>query len=100
MLAKRIESDPLRPADFAEYAGDYYSEELGTTYSMVVENEQLVARHRRHEDIKLTAVLKDSFQGNRWFFQRVQFTRDNENRITGFRLSGGRVRNMRFDKRM
>jgi hypothetical protein len=99
-LAKRIEAEPLKPADLAQYAGDYYSDELGTTYSLVVENEQLVARHRRHEDIKLTGILRDSFLGNRWFFQRVQFTRDNENRITGFRLSGGRVRNMRFDKRM
>jgi CubicO group peptidase (beta-lactamase class C family) len=100
MTAKRIEAEPLKPAEFAQYAGDYYSDELGTTYTLVLENEQLVARHRRHEDIKLTVIQRDNFLGNRWFFQRVQFTRDNENRITGFRLSGGRVRNMRFDKRM
>lgn len=34
---------------------------------------------------------------NRWFFQMVQFTRDSEKRITRFRLSSGRARNVRFE---
>jgi CubicO group peptidase (beta-lactamase class C family) len=99
ITANRMETEALKPADLAEYAGDYYSDELGTTYTLVVENGQLVARHRRHDDIKLTARQRDSFTGSQWFFQSVRFTRDKENRVAGFRLTGSRVRNMRFDKR-
>ena len=39
--ASRMETEALKPADLAEYVGDYYSDELGTTYSLVVENGQL-----------------------------------------------------------
>src|SRR6185503_9277624 len=98
--AKRMEIASLRPEQLAEYAGDYYSDELGTVYTLVVLNGQLVAQHRRHDDIKLTATERDTFSGSQWFFQTVRLTRDKENRVTGFRLTGSRVRNMRFDKRL
>jgi hypothetical protein len=50
------------------------------------------------DDIPLTELEGDLFSSNRWFFQTVQFTRDSEKRITGFRLSSGRARNVTFDK--
>jgi CubicO group peptidase (beta-lactamase class C family) len=98
--AKRISSRPTTEADLAEYTGDYYSEELGTTYTVTLQSGALVVTHRRHDDITLKAMGVDNFQGNRWFFQRVRFTRDNGNRVSGFRLTGSRVRNVRFDKRV
>jgi CubicO group peptidase (beta-lactamase class C family) len=96
--AKRLDSPPATAAQLAEFAGDYYSSELGTTYTMVVKDGQLTAEHRRHDDIRLTELDRDLFSAGQWFFQRVQFTRDNEKRINGFRLTAGRVRNLRFDK--
>jgi CubicO group peptidase (beta-lactamase class C family) len=99
MPATRVETETVKPAELAEYVGDYYSDELGTTYTIAIENGQLLAQHRRHDDIKLTAAQRDRFMGNQWFFQSVRFTRDKDNRVTGFRLSGSRVRNVRFDKR-
>jgi len=89
---------PATAAQLAEFAGDYYSPELGTIYTLVVKDGQLTAEHRRHSDIRLTELDGDLFSAGQWFFQRVQFTRDNEKRINGFRLSAGRVRNLRFDK--
>ena len=96
--AKRLTFPPLSASQLAEFAGDYYSPELGTTYTITVRNGQLVAEHRRHNDISLTELDGDLFSGTQWFFQTVQFTRDNEKRITGFRLTAGRVRNLRFEK--
>ena len=96
--AKRLNAPPATAAQLTQFAGDYYSPELGTTYTLVVQAGKLVAQHRRHDDIALTELDGDLFSGNRWFFQTVQFTRDNEKRITGFRLSSGRARNMRFDR--
>jgi hypothetical protein len=98
--AKRTSSRLTAEAELAEYTGDYYSEELGTTYTVTLQNGGLVVTHRRNDDINLTSLAADSFQGNRWFFQRVRFTRDKENRVSGFRLTGSRVRNMRFEKRV
>jgi hypothetical protein len=96
--AKRLNAAPATAAQLKEFGGDYYSPELGTTYTMVIKDGKLVAEHRRHDDIPLTELDGDLFSSNRWFFQTVQFTRDNEKRITGFRLSSGRARNVRFDR--
>jgi cell envelope opacity-associated protein A len=95
--AKRLNT-PAAAAQLTQFAGDYYSPELGTSYMLVVKDGKLVAQHRRHDDIPLTELDGDLFSSNRWFFQTVQFTRDNEKRITGFRLSSGRARNVRFDR--
>ena len=96
--AKRL-NPPATAAQLAQFAGDYYSPELGTSYTLVVKDGQLVAQHRRHDDISLTDLEGDLFSGNRWFFQTVEFTRDMEKRVTGFRLSSGRARNVRFDRK-
>ena len=96
--AKRLNS-PAAVAPLSQFAGEYYSPELGTSYMLVVKDGKLVAEHRRHDDIPLTELDGDLFSSNRWFFQTVQFTRDSEKRITGFRLTSGRVRNLRFDRR-
>lgn len=95
----KIEIAPLTPDQLAEFVGDYYSDELGTIYTMVVKDDHLVAQHRRHDDIPLTLISADHFTGEAWWFHQVHFTRDDEKRVTGFRLTSGRVRNLRFDKR-
>jgi hypothetical protein len=96
--AKRLTAPPATAVQLAQLAGDYYSPELGTVYMLVVKDGKLVAQHRRHDDISLTELDGDLFSGNRWFFQMVQFTRDGEKRINGFRLTSGRARNVRFDR--
>jgi CubicO group peptidase (beta-lactamase class C family) len=96
--ATRIEPFTPDSSALAEYTGDYYSGELGTVYTFVVKEGKLVVEHRRHGDITMTPTLSDQFSGNAWFFSRVSFTRDNDKRITGFKLTGGRVRNLRFVK--
>jgi CubicO group peptidase (beta-lactamase class C family) len=96
--AKRVETASLSSSQLAEYSGNYYSPELGTTYTIVIQKDQLIAQHRRHNDVSLFLVDTDRFSGSEWFFQQVRFTRDKDNRVIGFRLTGGRVRNMRFDK--
>ena len=83
---------PLEP-----FAGDYLSEELNTTYSLTVQDNQLIVRHIRREDIPLRHSGTDRFQSeNGWL--KLGFTRNSRKRITGFLLTGGRVRNLRFDK--
>lgn len=84
--------------DFGQYIGEYYSPELSTMYSFVIEKNQLIARHFRTGDVKLTLVQPDTFSGDQWYFSKIEFTRDSNKNITGFRATGGRVRNLAFKK--
>ena len=99
MLAHRYNKLVLSPEQLGEYEGDYYSEELGTFYTLVVRNGKLVITHRKREDILLSTVIKDVFTGNNWFINSLKFTRDERQQLTGFRLTGTRALNLWFEKR-
>lgn len=90
--------EPLAAAELAEFEGDYYTTELDTTYMLRVCGDQLVAYHRRHDDIRLT-YAGDHFIGDVWFFPEIRFERDGDGRVTGFRLTGNRVGNLYFERR-
>ncbi len=99
MQGRRLKSKPLSKAQLRALEGAYYSEELETTYTITVKEESLVAHHFRHGDIPLVWTENDTFTGRSWFFRKVAFQRDRRSRIRGFLLTGGRVWNLRFDKR-
>ena len=96
--SERTETESLTPEQLSEFEGTYYTEELDTTYTIGVQGDRLVAQHRRHDDISLTCA-DGHFVGDAWFFPEVYFTRDNTGRVAGFRLTGNRVKNLRFKKR-
>ena len=96
--AEDIKSKPLTPEQLIEFEGDYYTEELDTTYSIRVHGNQLIAQHIRYDDISLTHA-GDHFHGDSWFFPEIRFTRDDTGSVTGFRLTGDRVRNLHFEKK-
>jgi hypothetical protein len=89
--------DPSK-VSLTEYTGDYYSPELSTTYSIVVESGKLIANHFRTGNVHLTAIKPDQFTGDQWYFGNIEFVRDNSNTITGCKVSTGRVRNLKFEK--
>ena len=93
----RVASTRTQPSQqrLAEFTGTYYSPEIETVYRISVENGKLVARHQRHPNLELTDAGGDAFASDRWFFRSIAFTRS-EGAIDGFRLTGGRVRNLRF----
>jgi len=65
------EQPALPEIDLKEFVGEYYCDELGTTYAIVVQNDRLVAKHRRHDDIPLNRV-DDYFEGEQWFFSQIR----------------------------
>ena len=94
---KRIE--PLPAAGLTDVLGDYWSDELMTGYRLLREGDRLIARHARHPDIELYALAPDTLAGDVWWFARAAITRDAAGRVDGFRLTGNRVRNVRFVRR-
>ena len=96
--AEGIKSEPLAPEQLTEFEGDYYTEELDATYTIGVRGDGLVAQHRRHDDILLT-YTGGHFLGDAWFFPEIHFIRDDTGGVTGFKLTGNRVRNLHFEKK-
>ena len=91
----RADTAALTPAQLAEYAGDYRSDEVETTQTWKVEKGQLVlyANNRR------LGVLEPSYRDG---FTRgdnaIDVQRDAKGRITGFVVEAGRVRHLRFTR--
>jgi CubicO group peptidase (beta-lactamase class C family) len=97
--AERLDIPEYSVDELKEFAGEYYSDELKTAYELRVQENSLIAVHQRHSDIPLTVIGEDWFQGDRWYFGSVKVERDDDGAITGFQLTGSRVRNMLFEKR-
>jgi hypothetical protein len=89
----RADSVTLTPAQLAEYAGDYRSEEVEATHTWKVEKEQLVL----YVNERRLGVLEP---GYRDAFTRagavIEVQRDARGRVSGFVLESGRVRHLRF----
>jgi CubicO group peptidase (beta-lactamase class C family) len=89
---------PLNPQKVSELIGDYYSDELETSYTIRVSDNQLIAQHHRHGQIPLLqSSVADKFVAEGWF--DLVFTRNNEGTVTGFKLSTDRCRNLQFQRR-
>lgn len=99
--APEEKKNPFDPSKvkLSEFVGTFYSQELETAYTFVVENDTLRAHHQRHDDMKLTPSAPDVFQSNAWYLGEVQFTRNKSNQVTGLRASNGRVRGVAFEKK-
>jgi hypothetical protein len=93
--------DPVKlvaptPAELAEYAGEYYSDEAQVSYKIGVENGGLVVGVRGGRKLVLSPALKDEFLFANFNFE---FTRDPQNKVNGFLMDTDRSINVRFVKR-
>jgi CubicO group peptidase (beta-lactamase class C family) len=96
--AARVKILRLTRAERAEFAGDYYSAELGTVYSVIEHDEKLLATHARHPDTELIALGSDHFQGSQRWLRNVDFGRGDRGEITGFGVSTLGCKGLWFEK--
>ena len=83
-------------ADLPQYAGAYVSEEIDPVYRIVLENGSLKLSRLKHKTQGLRPAVRDVFTGD---IGTVRFTRDANQRISGFILDAGRIRNFRFSRK-
>ena len=83
------------PEALADFAGRYFSEEVETFYTIVMEDGALVMKQRRLDDAILTPGQPDTFSGGGFTFR---FERDRNDQVIGFYLSSGRTRDVRFGR--
>jgi CubicO group peptidase (beta-lactamase class C family) len=100
----RVETDAPSPESLARYAGRYYSPELDICWTIEPREDHLVAKRRKHVDTRLKPVFTDAFSDD-WLpimgyptTYLVVFERDARETISGLRVSGTRVRNLRFSR--
>ena len=95
--------DKYIPADYnsnslKQFVGKYYSPELNTFYTFLVENNILVANHTRLGNFNLNAIKKDFFIGNKGSIRKVVFLRNELGKIVGLNISSSRAKNVEFHK--
>jgi hypothetical protein len=97
---KRMDdAPPPQPDKLSEFAGLYYSPELGAAYEIVLRDGKLFAWHPKHGDIALTPISRNEFSASQFFLGYLAFSRDSQDRVNGFRMSGSRTQNVKFDRR-
>ena len=98
MKAPKLKAFDPKSVNLKELTGEFFSKELGTSFSFIVENDTLIARHQRHPDFILTPTKSDFFSGSVWFYQGIEFVRNSDKTIIGLKASNGRARNLWFHK--
>jgi CubicO group peptidase (beta-lactamase class C family) len=86
------------PAEDQKLVGTYYSEEFATEYKVSMKDGKLSMFHMRHGNLDVTP---DPIVAGKYLTSigSLKVFRDSNNEIAGFRLSRGRIKNIKFDKR-
>lgn len=90
-------ADTVEAVDLSEFVGRYFSEELETFYRMEVDDDRLVMHHRRFAPARLDHAGGDTFTGT-LPVTHIEFERDEEGRVTGFRAGNVRARDIWFER--
>jgi hypothetical protein len=96
LSAKRAERPALAAAKAAEYAGDYYSRELGVVYEVSAHGAEVRLRHPRGLEV-LLPTADDAFEAP-YPFGQLTFARGPDGRVRSLAVNAGPVRNLRFEK--
>ena len=93
--APKLDLPKMTPARLAAYVGDYWSEELRVATRMEIHDGKLATRHRSGEWLHFLPTGPDRFDAafGGW---ALQFTRSESSEVTEAKISGGRVRNVRY----
>jgi hypothetical protein len=93
---KKINKITLSTLALEEYKGDFYSSELDTKYNVSRKVSSLQIKIPKNDEVKLITLQKDIFITDNYI---IRFQRNKKNKIEGFFLSSGRVRNLYFEKK-
>jgi CubicO group peptidase (beta-lactamase class C family) len=90
-----VKAATYTPPQLQEFSGTFYSEEIEATYTITLKDDKLVLRRKNVDgETPLVGQFADAFSAAGT--GGIRFTRDDHNRVNGFLLTTGRVRNLRF----
>jgi len=95
MYFKGVDSAEINDQILSEYAGEYYSRDCDCKAIMKVRNGKLFLTQPPKTEFPLTPTFKDGFDSQ---IGNIYFLRDSNKKITGFKVSVGRARNVEFER--
>lgn len=98
IISKQYEPKEYATKELVEFTGTFYSEELGTSYQILLEEEELIIQHMRTGRATMKSLKEDFFNASAWYMGNIQFVRNEQGKIKGLTMTNGRVRNLRFEK--
>jgi CubicO group peptidase (beta-lactamase class C family) len=107
--AKSDDSDPVvlertpewaaHEANLSQYAGEYYSDELGVSWTLEIRDARLMRRQWMFPAQELKPILPDTFTGDlSEGTYALKFTRNEAGRVDGFAVGTSMVRPLRFSR--
>jgi CubicO group peptidase (beta-lactamase class C family) len=82
------------------FEGDYFSDELGTGYTIAVKENKLILSHLQLDDLTLNRVGDNNFSGSgpQTFSFEIEFFRNEKKMVSGFVISNFGVKRLPFVK--
>jgi CubicO group peptidase (beta-lactamase class C family) len=93
--APKLSVPKFSPGRLQDYAGDYWSEELRVAYRVEIRDGSLGVRQRSGTWVRFMPIGEDRFDAEQGG-AALEFTRNSASQITELKVSGGRIRNVRF----
>lgn len=93
VIHRRVERTKPAPADLEALAGRYHSDELDVTFQVRVSGAGLMMTSLRGDPILLGAADADHFESGQ---ARVTILRNAAGKASGFAISTGRIRDLKF----
>ncbi|MFH0736698.1 MAG: serine hydrolase domain-containing protein [bacterium] len=94
---EKINNITLTKEELNNYIGKYLSEELETQFAIILNSDSLILKNLKNPAILLTPLGNDKFEGE-YPMSVLHFVRGIDNKITGFKVSSARARNVLFTK--
>ncbi|HEX5832740.1 MAG TPA: serine hydrolase domain-containing protein [Pyrinomonadaceae bacterium] len=91
-FAPEVEWKPTA-ADLAAFQGEWFSEEAGATYSVVVDGDKVFVKQRPATRLAMQPLYKEHFTVPGYV---VWFTRDKDGKVSGMHVGASRMRDMPF----
>jgi CubicO group peptidase (beta-lactamase class C family) len=97
--ASRLEGDEETwtptETELQAFTGRYLSEEIETFFTIELEGDSLMLKHRRRDDATMTPGERDAFSAANL---QISFERDRHGRVIAFYLDNARARDVRFER--
>jgi CubicO group peptidase (beta-lactamase class C family) len=96
-IYKEYEPVVYEKEGLAGFEGSYYSKELDLNYSLKLEGDLLILYINGSKQSPLECIMENLFSNDD--YGMFQFKNNKEDKISSFRLSAGRVKNLNFEKK-
>lgn len=94
----RMNDQDFSKIKLSDYTGEFYSEELSTTYNFIIEDGQLKLNHKVIESTAFKQTGINVFQGSIWFLNQVEFILNAKGEVKGVKISNISAKNVFFEK--